>query len=55
MKVPNRNRPRREARQAEAAQRQAERNARTDAEQVAKLVAEGHEGCKEHRRLTGRK
>ena len=39
------------ARQTAAAERQAERDKLTDAQQLAKLVAAGHGHCKEAKRL----
>jgi hypothetical protein len=44
---------RREWRKKEAAERQAERENRTDTEQLAKLVRAGHGHCKEAKRLRG--
>ena len=43
--------PRLEQRRSEAAERAAERAARGDAGQLAKLVAEGHGDCKEAKKL----
>jgi hypothetical protein len=43
----------REARQASAKERQAERDSRTDEQQLNKLINEGHGHCKEAQRLAG--
>jgi hypothetical protein len=43
----------REARQAAAKERQAERDRRTDEQQLHKLIGEGHGHCKEAQRLAG--
>ncbi len=42
-----------EARQAAAKTRQAERDGRTNEQQLKKLIGEGHGHCKEARRLAG--
>lgn len=44
--------PRREARRVAAAERQAARAKRTDAEQIARIVDAGFRGCPEWQRLT---